>query len=176
MVNKIELTFKKSKRYTDIKSLAENYLSQTIKDEKGCWNLTCKPNTGGYSKTTFKGKRFLVHRLVYQAIYGDLKKELFVCHKCDNVRCVNPDHLYQGTAKQNHDDKIKRNRHPNSWDINKEYARLCRSKSRGCTKLDKLKSIEIGILIMSGMKQNEIAKIYGVTPSAISKLKKRNNA
>ena len=51
-----------------------------------------------------------VHRESYRVSRGDPTGK-FVCHKCDTPACVNPDHLFLGTAKDNAGDKIAKGRH-----------------------------------------------------------------
>jgi len=40
---------------------------------------------------------------------------MLVCHHCDNKRCINPDHLFVGTAKDNTVDMIKKGRYVNGF-------------------------------------------------------------
>lgn len=64
----------------------------------------------GYGKTTYNGKGIRAHRLMYLLYFGAHLDKLCVCHKCDNPSCINPDHLFLGTNKQNMQDKVKKGR------------------------------------------------------------------
>jgi len=46
----------------------------------------------------------------YRIFKGDIPKGLYVCHACDNPRCINPDHLWVGTAKENMQDAKRKGR------------------------------------------------------------------
>ena len=50
------------------------------------------------------------HRVVYRDLVGPIPEGFFVCHKCDVPCCVNPHHLFIGTAGDNHKDMMNKNR------------------------------------------------------------------
>lgn len=58
-------------------------------------------------------KTFRAHRFIYECYNGPIPNDLIVLHKCDNPGCVNPNHLYAGTYKQNTQDMITKNRQKN---------------------------------------------------------------
>ena len=60
----------------------------------------------GYGVVQFKGKQWLVHRLMMFLLKPEeFAKGLDVLHKCDNKKCYNPNHLYFGTQLDNEKDK-----------------------------------------------------------------------
>ena len=71
-------------------------------------------SSNGYGAVVMgdRKKILLAHRVSWVLTFGDIPDNLHVLHKCDNTSCVNPDHLFLGTHKDNMDDRDQKNRQP----------------------------------------------------------------
>lgn len=73
-----------------------------------CWVWAGPVDRGGYGRW---GKK-LAHRVAFARANGFIPEGASVLHRCDNPPCVNPKHLYAGTASDNMNDALARGRHP----------------------------------------------------------------
>ena len=127
-------------------------------NEDGCWIWhTASNGPMGYGGITVKKQFMAAHRYAWILEHGFIPNCISVCHRCDIPACVNPDHLFLGTPKNNSQDMVKKGRstfgekHPNA-------------------KLTE----EIVIQIRSSTApQKQDAKKYGLIQQTISDIKRR---
>jgi hypothetical protein len=94
-----------------IKKYIINRLLKKIKKHKsGCWNWIGSKYPTGYGRFSYKKHKGYAHRMSYIVFKGKIKKNFCVCHACDNKACINPDHLWLGTQKDNIIDCINKGR------------------------------------------------------------------
>lgn len=67
-------------------------------------------DSNGYGVVKRKGRMVKAHRMVWEECFGPIPKGLFICHHCDNPPCVNPLHLFPGTAADNNRDMMEKGR------------------------------------------------------------------
>lgn len=66
--------------------------------------------TKGYGRKWRNGKAYLAHRLAWEDAYGPIPDGMWVLHRCDNPPCIEPTHLFLGTAADNNADNINKGR------------------------------------------------------------------
>ena len=79
-------------------------------DQLGCWEWIGTITNEGYGVFGVEGGFSSAHRFSWKIHYGDIPDGLLVLHKCDNRKCVNPEHLFLGTHQDNMRDKIAKGR------------------------------------------------------------------
>jgi len=125
--------------------------------ETGCqeWQMFLTPR--GYGQLTYRNRRWLAHRLSYHMAVGEIRGALLVCHKCDNPKCVNPNHLFLGTDADNVSDKVFK-------------GRQLSGESHGASKLTQDQVDEIRRRVRAGERQIRLSEEFGVNRSCISKI------
>lgn len=113
-----------------------------------------------YGAIKFKGKQLSTHRVSYELCIGDIPEGLMVCHSCDNMICVNPDHLFLGDAKDNKHDSVQKGRH-------------ARGITSGNSKLVEYDIRQIRCLLQEGeLTEDFIGSLFGVTQMTVNDIKR----
>lgn len=146
----------------DQSRLAQAFWARVDRQE-GCWLWTGHVHPeSGYGSYSFGGRGYRAHRLSLQLHGTETPSGLDVCHRCDNRRCVNPDHLYVGTRKQNMADCTERGRH------NKP-----RGEGHWCAKLSADEVRVIRLRRDAGDGVTTLAAVFKVHHSTISRICRR---
>lgn len=128
----------------------------------GCWNWTGPVDIkkGGYGIIHDRESgQNRSHRVMWILCYGDIPKNMWVLHTCDNPRCVKPSHLYLGTSVENSRDRVIRGRGA--------YG----TKNGGGVKLDDVKIIQIKEMFNTGkITKAHLARIFGVSETTIYRI------
>lgn len=128
----------------------------------GCWLWEKTLSDRGYGVLQCGGYRGYAHRFSYSHFKGQIPQGLHVCHRCDLPCCVNPDHLWVGTAKDNMSDCKAKGRHASDRPTT-NYARGERQAHSKLTPEDVLK-----IRALEGIRpQRALAKDFGVSKNSI---------
>lgn len=115
-----------------------------------CWEWTGALTSAGYGNFRVANRRFQAHRhswaMANPTVVLDSSEQ--VCHSCDNRKCVNPSHLFKGSARDNQMD--------------------CLKKGRRAYRLNEDKVFQIRALLLQGLAQRAIARRFGVSPQTIN--------
>jgi hypothetical protein len=93
--------------FSDIERFNQRYL---VNNMTGCWEWVGYKTAAGYGRFMYKRKAIRAHRFSYQYHKGKNPEGYEICHHCDNTSCVNPEHLFLGTAKDNARDRDQKGR------------------------------------------------------------------
>lgn len=80
------------------------------KGPQGCWLWTASVTGRGYGQMWNGSTKVATHRFSWELAHGPIPKGQHICHRCDVTRCVNPSHLFLGTAQDNLDDARRKGR------------------------------------------------------------------
>lgn len=133
------------------------FWSKVRRLKNGCWIWCGVRNAQGYGRFGWPIRRVSSHRLSFFLTTGKDPFPLLVLHRCDRPACVNPDHLFLGTDKDNTEDARSKGR-----------LRYVNGARTGHAKLtpNKVRAIRAA-LELRPHRYVALAGRYGVTPAAI---------
>jgi len=148
-----------NKRYKKIEDKLRNYIHKTDK----CWIWTGDKYDSGYGRLTLKlGLQVRAHRFMYEQRFGKIPEGMFALHKCDVRACVNPEHIFIGTKKDNMRDCVSKGRN--------RYKTLKGTESPNSNLTDR-DITEIRELYKTGkFFQREIGRKFGVSQVTVSRI------
>jgi hypothetical protein len=141
-------------------------LDRTSVVEDGCWMFLGAWDSHQYGIVWYGGHNKGAHIVSYEYHIGPVPKDKFVLHKCDHPWCVNPEHLFVGTKKENYDDMIAKGR---GDDCHR------RGEDNNTTILTEQQVIEIYSLLDKGLTHTSIAIRYGVARPTITSINSGQN-
>lgn len=126
----------------DINRIKKKLEDNTIKDSAtGCWTYQGATSNGTHCTLRYyAGKRIYIHRLSANIHWGfDLESSMQILHWCNNPRCWNPEHLYEGTHDDNMRDKVEATTHcKRGHEFTEENTRI-REGVRYCRACDRMR-------------------------------------
>jgi len=137
-------------------SLKDRFFARFVKLENGCWQWRAHTDKDGYGVLPGDSKNTRAHRLSYELHKGQIQDGFVICHHCDNPGCVNPDHLFIGTTKDNAQDALQKGR---------AYV----GEKNGRSKLTKENVKEI---LNSTLNGPQLANKFGVTRHTINRVRR----
>ena len=139
----------------------------SVQDGEACWPWIASVDSHGYGAFRVAGFRAsAASRISYIIANGDILNGKLVCHKCDNPRCVRPDHLFLGTKRDNIFDWYSKGNAPVG-------AVATRGTDHHNAKLDKEKVIEIRHRHSCGASKRSLARAFGVHKETINQVLNR---
>lgn len=126
----------------------------------GCWLWTASTTVDGYGNFTVQGKPVRAHRFSYELHRGPLG-EMQCLHHCDTPPCVNPQHLFTGTHRDNMADRHRKGRDSKYVGVSQP------GEENPMAKLTWEIVREIRREVAAGSKQAHMAKRFGVDRATV---------
>lgn len=103
-------TRKRQNQHWPIRPVLDRLFDNSIPEpNSGCWLWLAGLHSDGYGLIR-DGRTRTAHRVMWEQLHGPLGEGECVLHRCDNRLCVNPDHLWLGTLRDNAIDMARKKR------------------------------------------------------------------
>lgn len=137
----------------------------------GCWLWSGSQDRKGYGQLRITGQgpgslKYATH-VSLELHDRPVPPGMFACHRCDMPSCVNPDHLFIGSAQENTDDMIRKGRM-------RPFDYVARGSQNGGSRLHETDIPVIRRRLAAGETLRSVGLTYGVTESAICSIRLRH--
>ncbi len=78
--------------------------------DTNCVEVQINPDKNNYPRIGVGGRKYRLARLIFASHFGEIPEDMLVCHHCDNPKCINYEHLFLGTSKDNMQDMARKSR------------------------------------------------------------------
>lgn len=121
-----------------------------------CWEWTAAIDQNGYGKFGIwraeRSRTYRAHVIAWELVNAqEVPAGMYICHTCDNRKCVNPVHLFLGTSQENSDDKVRKGR---------QYR--------------KRTSQDEDLMLLTDIPSKEVARMTGLSYSAVRRYRTAN--
>jgi len=149
-----------------IERMRSRFEEKAIKSD-GCWGWKGHLDKNGYPllRSGHDGKGFKegrCSRISWLIYCGEIQEGKYLCHRCDNPICTNPDHLFLASAKENSEDMVRKGRGN-------------KGSKHGHAKLNENDVVEIRKMLNDGKTGRFIAEMFSIHPMVISGIKNGNS-
>ena len=97
--------------------------------DDACWMYQGAIFPNGYGRARLDGRAQYAHRVAYILTHGPIKPGNCICHICDTPACCNPHHLFEGTPRDNAQDRDAKLRHTNHRRLSPAQVRRARKST-----------------------------------------------
>jgi len=151
-----------------------SYVDIRTSDE--CWEWQRGLFGSGYGQFRIGKYKVRTHRIAFFLRRGYLPFDKIICHTCDNPKCCNPKHLFDGTHKDNAVDRERKGRGGDGGSFIKKLTGQVRGVNNPAHKLTTIQADEIRYLRDTrGFTYRRLAKLYKVSQSQIGNIINKRN-